>query len=462
MNAMKGLRALGGACLAAFFAVGGCGSSGNSAGGDLDASAVGNNEDGGGTTLGGACTSDKDCVASKQLCDKGRSICVDCTDNSSCKAQQTCEKSKCVDFTPCMSSLDCTVGSVCDKTKMRCVECVMSADCKDGQTCAEGTCRASCTSDKDCRATNQLCDTKVSFCVGCVTDADCMDGFCDTSQCSPQVCKPGMKTCLPTGASACSARGDMFGPAVACGATETCVPGVGCAGEGGVTPIDSGGGSNDAPIETGSNPDAGYTLPACNLLNVSIVDDMEDGSALQIPAIGGRTGNWITFTDGSAGTATLAFPTTTYPQGGTRSLRFYGGGFSVFGAGAEVNLHGGATTYYDVKTAGFNGLQFWARAAAPNTAFRVNFPDSHSDPLGAACSSTAGCPTNCCYDHFGIDMTLSTEWKLYRIRFDQLYRVNFNGPAAVFDPTKIYHVDFRTFLGTFDVYLDDVAFISCQ
>ena len=83
-----------------------------------------------------------------QLCDKARSVCVDCTDNSSCQPQETCEKSKCVDFTPCMSSLDCTVGAVCDKTKMRCVECVMSADCKDGQTCAEGTCRASCISDK--------------------------------------------------------------------------------------------------------------------------------------------------------------------------------------------------------------------------------------------------------------------------------------------------------------------------
>ena len=54
MNAMKGLRALGGACLAAFFGVGGCGSSGNSGGADPDASATGNNEDGGGTTLGGS------------------------------------------------------------------------------------------------------------------------------------------------------------------------------------------------------------------------------------------------------------------------------------------------------------------------------------------------------------------------------------------------------------------------
>ena len=102
----------------------------------------------------GACTSDKDCVLSNQLCDKGRSICVDCTDNSSCKPQQTCEKSKRADLTLVHELAHCTVGAVCDKTKMRCVECVMSADCKDGQTCAEGTCRASCTSDKNCcRAT---------------------------------------------------------------------------------------------------------------------------------------------------------------------------------------------------------------------------------------------------------------------------------------------------------------------
>jgi hypothetical protein len=412
--------------------------------------------DGGATTTGGACTSDKDCAASKQLCDMKRSVCVDCIDNSSCSAQQTCEKSKCVGFTPCKNSLDCMEGTVCDASKMRCVECLMAGDCKTGQTCADGSCRASCMSDKDCRAAGQLCSTTLGYCVACLTDADCTDGFCDMSQCSPQACKPGTRACVNGAAATCSARGDMFGPAVACGA-DPCVPGVGCGGS--VPPSDAAVVGSDGSSETA---EAGYTQPACNLVNISIVDDMEDGSPLQIPANGGRTGNWITFTDGSAGTAALAFPTTTYPQGGMRSLRFYGGGFSVFGAGAELTLHGPATTYYDVKAAGFNGFQFWARAAAPDTAFRVNFPDSHSDPLGAACSAATGCTTGCCYDHFGVDMKLTTDWKLYRIRFEQLYRVNFNGPAATFDPTKVYHIDFRTFLGSFDVYLDDLAFITCD
>jgi hypothetical protein len=457
MNTMAGLRTLGAAFLVTSFFAGGCGSSNGSNAADLDASVTVGDPDAGTTmSVGGACTSDKDCTASKQLCDKARSICVDCLDNSTCQAQQTCEKSKCVSFTPCNNSLDCMTGAVCDKDKMRCVECIMTGDCKTGETCADGSCRASCTSDKDCRAAGQLCAPMLGYCVACLTDADCPGGLCDKSQCSPQVCKPGAKACLGGGEASCSVRGDMFGPSVACGAAP-CVPGTGCGG--GPPPGDAAVVISDA-ADTPS--DAGYVQPACNLFNISIVDDMEDGSATQIPAVGGRTGNWITFTDGSAGTASLAFPTSTYPQGGTRSLRFYGGGFSVFGAGAELNLHGPATTYYDVKAAGFNGFQFWARAAAPDTAFRVNFPDSHSDPLGGACSSVTGCTTSCCYDHFGVDMKLSTDWKLYRIRFEQLYRVNFNGPSTTFDPSKVYHVDFRTFFGSFDVYLDDVAFISCE
>jgi hypothetical protein len=459
MNAMTGFRTLGAAFLVAFLGANGCGSSSNSGGGDLDGSVIPVDNDGGITAVGGACMSDKDCAATKQLCDRARSVCVDCLDNSSCQQHETCQKGKCVGFTPCMNSLDCMVGTVCDKDKMRCVECLAAGDCKTGQSCADGTCRASCMSDKDCRAAGQLCATALGYCVGCISDADCTGGFCDMSQCSPQACKPGTKACLGGGAATCSARGDMFGPAVACGANP-CVPGVGCGGDN--PPGDGAVVLPDAAADTGSGADAGYTQPACNLLNISIVDDMEDGSPLQIPAVGGRTGNWVTFTDGSAGTAALAFPLGTYPQGGTRSLRFYGGGFSIFGAGAELNIHGPATTYYDVKAAGFNGFQFWARAAAPDTAFRVNFPDSHSDPMGGACSTATGCTTSCCYDHFGVDMKLSTDWKLYRIRFEQLYRVNFNGPPATFDPSKVYHVDFRTFFGSFDVYLDDVAFISCD
>jgi hypothetical protein len=458
MGSTSCFGALGSALL--FLSIGAvaCSGSSNTAAAAGDDASTSGTPDAGVSAPSGACSSDKECVANGQLCDTARGLCVDCLDTSGCKTNQSCEKGKCVDFMPCMSSLDCAVGSVCDKTKMRCVECLTQADCPAGKMCGGNTCRSACASDKDCTGGGQLCDTMLGYCVGCLADTDCKNGYCDMAQCVPQSCTPGAVTCLPAGASTCSTRGDSFGAPISCG-DQMCVAGVGCGGEGGaVTPMPDGG-VTTPPADAGS--EAGFVQLACNLNDLSIVDDMEDGSALQIPALAGRVGHWLTFNDGSAGSDTLAFPTTTYPQGGTHSLRFYGGGFSVFGAGAELVLTGTTSTYYDVKSHGYNGLQFWARATAP-TSFRVNIADSTSDPAGGVCSGVTGCVTNCCYDHYGVDMTLSTDWKLYRIRFDQLYRVNLNGPGTPFDPTKVFHIDLRTFLGTFDVYVDDIAFITCE
>jgi hypothetical protein len=186
-----------------------------------------------GVSSGGACTSDKQCAASGELCDQNRHLCVACIDSSGCGDGGTCENGKCVVVETCNNSLDCPSGHVCDKTRGRCVDCLADADCPPMNACVGNTCRSKCTSDKDCRDQMLLCDTTAGYCSECLRDSDCKGGACTMSKCIAYACMPGSVACVNGGAITCSAQGDSYGPVMECPADGPCMPGTGCGKPGG-------------------------------------------------------------------------------------------------------------------------------------------------------------------------------------------------------------------------------------
>jgi hypothetical protein len=118
-------------------------------------------------------------------------------------------------------------------------------------------------------------------------------------------------------------------------------------------------------------------------------------------------------------------------------------------------------TSIDIAVHGYNGFQFWARSSSA-LELRVNFIDRTSDPVADVCQLVDGCTSNCCYDHYGANFTLGSEWQLHRVAFSELTRENGDGPDAPFDPSWFHEIDFRVPPGvTFEFYLDDLAFLIC-
>jgi hypothetical protein len=116
----------------------------------------------------------------------------------------------------------------------------------------------------------------------------------------------------------------------------------------------------------------------------------------------------------------------------------------------------------DLAALGFTSFEFWARATTP-VELRVSLPDRNSSSAGGVCDNApAGCFENCCNDHWGIDVSLGTEWALYRYRFDELGKIDNNGPPGPFDASDVRQIDFRADAGVdFEFFVDDIAFSSC-
>jgi hypothetical protein len=195
-----------------------------SAGGTTGAGGSGESTPDGGVVVGRTpCDSDKVCRPKGQLCDLSRAVCVDCLTANDCGMNKECNGGSCVAFTPCTSSLMCPMDQVCDQQAKRCVECVVQGDCKNGQACIDHTCRASCSSDKDCRALSQLCDTAQMVCVECVKTDDCSASkYCVNHACVDRVCAPGSSVCRSTGVATCNAEGSAYGAPSVCPADSPC------------------------------------------------------------------------------------------------------------------------------------------------------------------------------------------------------------------------------------------------
>jgi endoglucanase len=193
-------------------------------------------------------------------------------------------------------------------------------------------------------------------------------------------------------------------------------------------------------------------------------DDGEDNNN-QALVQEGRGGYWYTYAD-SEGTTIDPAPGATgglfsFSPGGAR-----GSGYAarMKGTIARANVVYAAMganftdprSPYDASK--YGGMAFWAKRA-PGTTPKVRFkiPDAATDPEGGLCSA--------CYNDFGIDLSLTEEWKHYTVLFDALKQERGWGaphPRGI-DASQIYALHFQVNDKgkNFDVWVDDLAFTGC-
>lgn len=195
-----------------------------------------------------------------------------------------------------------------------------------------------------------------------------------------------------------------------------------------------------------------------------LIDDGEDGNN-QVMINDGRSGYWYTFVDDSGST----IEPQAGKKGGTFAMTPGGAHGSQFGARMSGKVGGGGLLFcgmgfnfvdpkdaYDASK--YGGVSFYAKKAGGTEGkVRLKVPDQNTDPQGGMCKE--------CYNDFGATMDLTDQWVRYDLPFTQASQEQGWGrprPSAIV-PTKLYGMQWQvnTPGASFDVWLDDVAFIGC-
>jgi endoglucanase len=212
-----------------------------------------------------------------------------------------------------------------------------------------------------------------------------------------------------------------------------------------------GGGASAAAPAAAVGKDCGPT---------ALIDDGEDGNNQNLPN-DNRGGYWYTFKD--KGTTTVE--PAAGEEGGTFAMsegghdsqyaaRYHG----TIGTGAIV-FSGMGVNFIDPKGAydasKYAGVSFWAKRGADSTGkVRLKVPDSNTDPDGGVCTE--------CFNDFGANMNLTTDWKLYSFPWKSLKQLpDWGAPhKSHITPSKIYGLQFQVNVprASYDIYVDDVKF----
>jgi hypothetical protein len=194
-----------------------------------------------------------------------------------------------------------------------------------------------------------------------------------------------------------------------------------------------------------------------------LIDDGEDGNNQNMPN-DNRGGYWYTFRDKKG--------TTIEPvageDGGTFAMS-EGGHGSQFAAryhgkiGTGAPLFGGmGMNFVDPKAmydaSKYAGISFWAKKAENSTGkVRLKVPDVNTDPEGGSCQE--------CFNDFGADLNLTTDWKQYIFPWKTMKQMpGWGSPRKPhITPSKIFGIQFQVNVpsANYDIYIDDLKFI-CQ
>lgn len=192
----------------------------------------------------------------------------------------------------------------------------------------------------------------------------------------------------------------------------------------------------------------------------AMIDDLEDGNG-DIIAAEGRQGYWYTFNDGTVtGTQLPVWDgriITALALGDREGSKFVawtsGAGFTDWGAGIGLYLKGNNAFYNANK---YRGITFWAKVD-PGRAnvVRVGVADDQTVPLDANSFCTA------CWDHFSVNIILSTSWQRYSFLWSNLSQGGWGAPlATAINNSKLRSIEFRIQEAVdFGLYIDDIAFI---
>ena len=219
------------------------------------------------------------------------------------------------------------------------------------------------------------------------------------------------------------------------------------------------GGSGGGSAKTGEP----LNIPRCG--PEGLIEDGEDGDN-KVLEQDGRAGYWYTAIDNDG--------TTVEPQagamGGTFAMRAGGSNGSGFAACMKGTVaEGGASPFavmgmnfvdpkgpYDATK--YGGVAFWAKKGKDTESkVRLKIPDVNTDPEGGVCQA--------CFNDFGMDLELTEDWTEYVLMWPDAKQLPYWGnprPDAI-SADKLYglqwQVNKRT--ATFDVCVDDIAFVGC-
>jgi hypothetical protein len=159
------------------------------------------------------------------------------------------------------------------------------------------------------------------------------------------------------------------------------------------------------------------------------------------------------FNDGSGGTEQATIVSEARCDS-SKSARYNGGGFKLWGSALQLDFVGPTFPSPTYDATRYKGVRFFARATTA-TSLRVKFPDLNTARWGGVCNQGDGS----CDDHWGRDITVATEWRVFELlwRDLDLTRANLFGRHLL---EKLYGIEFLVrATPSFDVRIDDIAFI---
>jgi hypothetical protein len=224
---------------------------------------------------------------------------------------------------------------------------------------------------------------------------------------------------------------------------KPCVDASGAPSAGNAAPAGATASNLKTCADPGTNPDA-------------LIDDFEDGDSHAV-VLDGRDGYWWTHHDpnGSTISPEKFAPEEGGANGTGKALHVSGRTASSDGAyGSSIGLNFGNSLYDASK---YTGISFKAKVG-PNSTKKVRFKigDVNTHEQLGKCKS--------CWNHFGKDMELSTEWKEYRVMFaDTSQAAGWGDPRPKsITPAQLASIDFTVGPGaTFDLWVDDLQFLTC-
>ena len=185
-----------------------------------------------------------------------------------------------------------------------------------------------------------------------------------------------------------------------------------------------------------------------------LIDDFERGDN-QLEHIAGRDGAWVVGSD-STSVVLTAESSSHCAARGREAGHFAGRDFTKWGANWTAVLKQFVDEMarpYDAS--GYGGISFWAAVGGGWTG-ELPF----TTPVGVTTMDVAfnGGMCSKCMDYYRTNVTLSSRWERYEIRFDDLKQLGIGDPLVPLRKDQLVGLIFWPPNSGFDIWIDDVRF----